>query len=92
MKCFEPLDEKFNKKSTDSKYLGTECNFCDFRAVCWPHAKRLPRAMSTAKTVTYRWYTRYMGKDLHEDTERKGKRPKAATMGKKQTTRKVSKP
>jgi len=90
MKCFEPLDEKFNKKSTDSKYLGTECSFCDFREVCWPHAQRLPKAKSTAKNVTYRWYTRYLGKDLDEDTKRKGQGPKAATMGAKQTPRKVS--
>ena len=89
-KCFKPQDDYFNKKYTDSKYLGVECSFCDFRGACWPHAKRLPRAKSNAKSVTYRWYTRYLGKELNEDTERKGKGPKATTMGTKQTSRKVS--
>lgn len=83
-KCYDVDDDYFNRKYTGSQKLNKNCHYCDFRAVCWPHAQLLPRANSTAKTPTFSWYTRYLGKDLiNEDTKRKSKRAKTATVGKK---------
>ena len=56
-RCFEALDEKFQKRFTGNKILGTECSFCKYRYSCWPELKYLPNPNSKAYERTYRYYT-----------------------------------
>lgn len=63
-RCFEPVDDFFNRKYTNSKKLPMSCGFCDFKQTCWPNAKLLPSPKSKAKEPPKAWYTRYDGVDL----------------------------
>lgn len=63
-RCFEPQDDFFNKKFTDSKKLPMSCVFCDFRGACWPKAKLMNKSGSKAKEPPKHWYTRFEGVDL----------------------------
>lgn len=48
-RCFEPEDEKFNRKLTGNKVLNKNCTFCDFRKACWPNLIEAPQAGSKAQ-------------------------------------------
>lgn len=58
-RCFEPVDEYFNRKPTGNKRLGTQCSFCDFKHACWKDLKYKPQAQSKAKSPRHYWYTEY---------------------------------
>ena len=63
-RCFEPVDDFFNKKYTGSKKLPTSCNWCDFKQSCWPKAQLLPQPNSWAKQPKKNWYVQYKGMEL----------------------------
>lgn len=63
-RCFEPVDDFFNKKYTGSKKLPMSCVFCDFKQSCWPKAQLLPQPNSRAKEPKKNWYVMYEGKEL----------------------------
>jgi len=63
-RCFEPVDDFFNKKYTGSKKLPTSCNWCDFKKSCWPKAQLLPQPNSWAKQPKKNWYVQYKGMEL----------------------------
>ena len=48
-RCFEPEPEKFRGKATGNMVLNRNCNFCDFRQVCWETLQELPAQKSLAK-------------------------------------------
>lgn len=60
-RCFEPVDDFFNKKFTGSKKLAMNCNFCDYKTSCWPKAQYLPQPRSKAKEPKKAWYVQYEG-------------------------------
>lgn len=55
-KCFEPIAEVFNRKSTGRKILAKQCSMCDFRGSCWPSASYEPCAESKALNPRKHWY------------------------------------
>tara|TARA_R100000951_G_scaffold83718_1_gene71441 strand:+ start:41 stop:910 length:870 start_codon:yes stop_codon:yes gene_type:complete len=63
-RCFEPVDDFFNKKFTGSKKLPISCSWCDFKESCWPNAKLLPQPKSRAKEPKKNWYVQYEGVEL----------------------------
>ena len=63
-RCFEPVDDFFNRKFTNSKKLGMNCSFCDFKQTCWPKAQLLPQPRSKAKEPKMNWYVQYEGVEL----------------------------
>ena len=48
-RCFEPEPEKFRGKATGNMVLNRNCNFCDFRQVCWETLQELPAQKALAK-------------------------------------------
>jgi hypothetical protein len=63
-RCFEPVDDFFNKKYTGSKKLPMSCSWCDFKQSCWPKAQLLPQPNSWAKQPKKNWYVQYKGTEL----------------------------
>jgi len=63
-RCFEPVEDFFNRKYTNSKKLCMSCTFCDFKQACWPKAKLLPQPRSKAKEPKLNWYVQYEGEEF----------------------------
>lgn len=57
-RCFEDEDEKFQKRLTGNKRLGSTCGFCKFKYSCWPGLQHLPNLNSTAFEKPYVYYTK----------------------------------
>ena len=58
VRSFEDIEEKFKKKSTGNRILGTVCGFCEFKFRCWPGLKVLPALVSTAKNPGLKYYSK----------------------------------
>lgn len=58
-RCFEAETETFNKKETGGKILSKPCQWCSYKASCWPEAKHLPNPNSKAKEKPHKWYIEY---------------------------------
>lgn len=56
-RCFPDLQEKFRKKFTGNKILGTTCSFCTHKFQCWPTLTPLPQIDSTSQNPTLKYYT-----------------------------------
>lgn len=54
---FEDVPEKFKKKLTGNRHLGTACSYCPYKASCWPTLQHKPIQSSTASDPSWRWYT-----------------------------------
>ena len=57
VRSFEDIEEKFKKKATGNRTLGTVCGFCEFKFRCWPGLKVLPALVSTAKNPGLKYYS-----------------------------------
>ncbi len=55
-RCFEPLDETFNKKSTGNKYLGISCVYCAYKETCWKSAGLTQAPQPASKAMFPRWF------------------------------------
>lgn len=55
-RCFEPVDDKWRGKPTGRKRLGKTCEFCDYKAQCWPNAVFKAHPDSEAKNPPQYWY------------------------------------
>jgi len=54
---FQDIPEKFKKKLTGNRILGTTCGFCEFNHKCWPGLQLKPQALSEAKEPKMIYYT-----------------------------------
>lgn len=55
-RCFEPVEDKWRGRPTGRKRLGKTCEFCDFKAQCWPTAEFKAHPDSAAKNPPQYWY------------------------------------
>jgi hypothetical protein len=56
-KCFDLVEEKFYKKPTGNKILGTVCSYCPFKQKCWgDDIEYLPQQQSKSFNPKYVWY------------------------------------
>jgi hypothetical protein len=57
-RCYKPIAETFNGKSTGKSYLDTTCSYCAFKHTCWAPAKLeyKPQEQSKAKNPKRFWY------------------------------------
>ncbi len=54
---FTDVNEKFKKKLTGNRMLGTTCGFCEYKFKCWPGVQALPQVMSEARNPKTVFYT-----------------------------------
>lgn len=55
-RCFELEDDKFARKFTGLKRLGSACSFCDYAKACWPSAEYKPHPMSKSEKPPHYWF------------------------------------
>lgn len=74
---YADVDEKFKKKLTGNKVLGSPCMFCNWKYKCWDGLKHLPVQDSTAFDRPYKYYTVLGEKTLDENivSESQGQTP-----------------
>lgn len=56
-RCYEDILEKFNKRPTGNRMLGTTCGFCEYKRSCWPNLEFRPALASEADNPTWKYYT-----------------------------------
>ena len=60
-RCFEAEPEYFRRVPTGNTVLNRNCNFCDFRHMCYPTLRELPAQMSQAKEPKMVQYVKLRG-------------------------------
>lgn len=57
-RCFDPVEETFNKKATGNYYLDTTCSYCSFKHECYKDTtlEYLPQPKSKAANPRRFWY------------------------------------
>lgn len=55
-RCFDLVEETFNRKKTGNRYLGHTCTWCPFKRECWGELTYAPVPMSKAMSPPYRYY------------------------------------
>jgi len=56
-RCFEDIEETFNKSATGNRRLGTTCSWCKYRFECWPGLQERESVFSKAKNKPMVSYT-----------------------------------
>lgn len=58
-RCFDDIEETYNKKPTGNRHIGRTCEYCEFKHSCWPTLEYKPSTASKARVKPWRYYTVY---------------------------------